>query len=138
MKKILINLSVLFFSVVVVYFIFQSIYKNIATAEDIAEAEERCLQRTGEIPSKPFTSDGCTLSPDWKVLHCCIEHDMDYWCGGTKEERKKSDQVFYKCVQEQSDNIGTLYWIGFRVGGISYFPTPWRWGYGHKFLHDKL
>jgi hypothetical protein len=138
MKKIIINLLVIFFFVLIVYFVFQSIYKNIATAEEVAEAEKRCLQRTGELPTRPFTSDGCTLSPNWNVFHCCVEHDMDYWCGGTKEERKNSDFIFRQCVQEQSDTASLFYWIGVRVGGISYLPTPWRWGYGHKFLHDKF
>ena len=138
MKKVLINLIVIFLSFLAVYLILQSIYKNIATEEDMAEAEERCLQRRGELPDKPFTSDGCTLSPDWEVLHCCVEHDMDYWCGGTKEERKTTDRVFRDCVEEKSETVGTLYWIGVRGGGISYIPVPWRWGYGHKYLYDKF
>ena len=138
MKKVLINLTVIFFSFLAVYLVLQSIYKNIATEEDIAKAEERCLQRTGELPAKPFTSDGCSLSPDWEVLQCCVEHDMEYWCGGTKEERKTADQVFRECVEEHSETVGTLYWIGVRGGGISYLPTPWRWGYGYKYLYDKF
>ncbi len=133
MKRSLMMLLLVLILVFLSYLIHQSVHKDIATPEDIAEAEERCLQREGELPEKTFTSDGCTLVPDWKVLDCCIEHDMDYWCGGSEEERDLSDQIFGQCVREKSEIIGTLYWIGVRMGSALDLPTPWRWGYGHEY-----
>ena len=52
------------------------------------EAWGLCLQRTGQDPSYPFTTDGCTLWPDGFWQSCCVEHDMAYWCGGSAEERR--------------------------------------------------
>ena len=53
-----------------------------------------------------FTSDGCSLFIDgtfenpelWK--ECCLKHDIAYWQGGTKEQRKQADLAFKNCVEK--------------------------------------
>ena len=95
------------------------------------EARQACIQRTGQHPPYPFTTDGCTLSPDCTWQSCCVEHDMVYWCGGSAEERLVADQRLRSCI---SDHGGPrispiMYWF-VRPGGHPWLPTYWRWGYG--------
>ena len=54
-------------------------------------------KEAGEPQLSDFKSDGCSLFVDgtfkdrdlWKG--CCVEHDVAYWQGGTKKERKQAD-----------------------------------------------
>lgn len=86
---------------------------------------------------KPFISDGCTLFPNGTVennklwLHCCVAHDIDYWKGGTQQQRLASDKRLQACVTRLGEaEIATLMLVGVRIGGSPYIPTPYRWGYG--------
>lgn len=53
----------------------------------------------------PFTTDSCTMwsegtnsKPDqWK--HCCVEHDLFFWAGGTFKEREMADMDLKKCIE---------------------------------------
>lgn len=86
----------------------------------------------------PFSSDGCSRFPDGipyynekKWLHCCIEHDVAYWAGGTQEDRKKADLELRTCVANTGeDSIAAAMYSGVRLGGYAHFPTSWKWGYG--------
>ena len=85
-----------------------------------------------------FTSDGCSMFIDgtfekpelWK--ECCLLHDMAYWRGGTKEERKQADLAFKACVEKKTGDpiLANLMYEAVRAGGAPYFPTWYRWGYG--------
>jgi hypothetical protein len=91
----------------------------------------------------PFTTDGCSSWPDgwpgnetqWR--HCCVLHDVRYWMGGTRVERKAADHELGRCIGA-SDNsqltkiMGELMAKGVRVGGEPGLPFTWRWGYGWK------
>lgn len=86
---------------------------------------------------KPFSSDGCSSFPNgtgedknlW--LNCCVEHDYDYWKGGTYEQRLASDKRLKMCVsQSGKPEIAYLMLAGVRVGGSPFWPTSFRWGYG--------
>lgn len=90
---------------------------------------------------KPFTSDGCSAFPNGTIfqqelwLSCCTAHDLDYWQGGTYEERVESDQRLQACVEEVGEPaIAALMLAGVRVGGTPYLPTQFRWGYGWPYL----
>jgi hypothetical protein len=93
---------------------------------------------------RDFKTDGCSLFPDrspvghvdWPWCHCCVEHDLKYWRGGTAEDRRAADDALKKCVQHDSDSpaLATAMFAGVRVGGGPYLPTPFRWGYGWPFL----
>ncbi len=90
---------------------------------------------------RPFTTDGCSLFPDGTVderklwLHCCREHDRAYWRGGPKAERLSADQALRACVEAVGrPKTAALMLKGTRAGGTPYLPTPFRWGYGWRWL----
>jgi len=79
-------------------------------------------------------SGGCSLFPDCNYRQCCVEHDKDYYSGGTWKQRLQSDNRLYKCVSKtkgwQNKLIAPVMWMGVRVFGVSFLPTPFRWGFG--------
>lgn len=86
---------------------------------------------------KMFTSDGCSVFPDgtpeqqslW--LDCCVEHDLAYWRGGTKAQKKQADERLHQCVADiGKPDIANLMLAGVKVGGSPFLPTGYRWGYG--------
>lgn len=84
-----------------------------------------------------FQSDGCSLVPDGDIRDCCIAHDREYYFGGTSKERRASDKRLYDCVRNkkgwQHKLTAPFVWIGVRIGGVPFLPTPFRWGFGkHK------
>jgi len=86
---------------------------------------------------KPFTSDGCSVFPEGTFeqkelwLTCCTAHDLDYWMGGTYEQRKQSDFRLKQCVENVGEPIiAKAMLAGVRVGGSPYWPSSFRWGYG--------
>lgn len=81
---------------------------------------------------EPFSTDGCSVVPDFSYTKCCVEHDYYYWKGGTEEERKKADQKLAACINQNhdSDLIGRLFYFGVRLGGHPQFTNSFRWGYG--------
>lgn len=84
-----------------------------------------------QTPPKPFTTDGCTLFPDGNWGSCCVEHDRAYWRGGSATERKAADQALRQCVKSQGYPVlAQLMYLGVRIGGHAWLPTPWRWGFG--------
>ncbi len=91
--------------------------------------------RSSEL--KAFKSDGCSAFPDGSLaqndlwLGCCMQHDYDYWQGGSYEQRRASDLALQACVAEIGEiEVAELMLAGVRVGGSPYWPTTYRWGYG--------
>ncbi|HEX4926047.1 MAG TPA: hypothetical protein VFV50_18280 [Bdellovibrionales bacterium] len=84
-----------------------------------------------------FTTDGCTVieegtkqDPD-KWGHCCYEHDLAYWAGGTYSERRAADLKFMECIRDAGEpELAVFAYLGVRVGGSALVPSPYRWGYG--------
>ncbi len=101
-------------------------------------AKERCLKRRGNsslVPEKEFRTDGCSLWPDGDWQSCCVDHDMEYWCGGSASERKKFDHTLGSCIAGKGHSVlGPTMGVAVRVGGLWVLPTPWRWGYGWPWL----
>lgn len=86
---------------------------------------------------QPFATDGCSWFPDgtfeemelWE--HCCVAHDYAYWQGGTRLQRKEADRTLKICVAETGkQGTGRLMLAGVRFGGLPWWPTPFRWGFG--------
>lgn len=81
-------------------------------------------------------SDGCTLIPDGPYRPCCVEHDRAYFAGGSSKERRKADKRLYQCVRKTpgvaNKLVAAFMWIGVRIGGVSFLPTPFRWGFGKR------
>jgi len=90
---------------------------------------------------KPFATDGCSLWIDgtmerpnlWR--HCCVAHDLDYWQGGSEEQRKQSDERIQACVNEaQGSGMADYIYKNVRWGGSPYWMNYYRWGYGWDYL----
>ncbi len=81
-------------------------------------------------PDFIFTTDGCSRWPDNDWVSCCISHDISYWCGGSEDERKEADRELMRCVNDKKEFMGDIIYLGVRLGGHPWLPTPWRWGYG--------
>jgi hypothetical protein len=84
-----------------------------------------------------FKSDNCTAFPDGNYADCCVEHDKDYYFGGSLRERRASDTRLKQCVVSKGKGwkrkllAGAMY-IGVRFGGVHFLQTPFRWGFGNK------
>jgi hypothetical protein len=85
---------------------------------------------------KTFTSDGCSSSPDGlffvnEFVECCINHDLQYWKGGSEEERLQADSDFKMCMGTKTlPEVADIYYNSVRVGGNPALQAPWAWGYG--------
>lgn len=91
-------------------------------------------QTDGEpVMERPFVSDSCSLFPDGDYGSCCVTHDKAYYFGGTDAERKVADRELRECVRAKGHKyLSRIMWLGVRVGGVSFLPTPFRWGFGNK------
>lgn len=80
---------------------------------------------------QPFISDGCSRFPDADWYDCCLAHDVAYWLGGDESLRLQADETLMQCVVDAGHPmIAEMMFAGVRVGGVPYFATPYRWGYG--------
>jgi len=78
-----------------------------------------------------FKSDGCSLFPDGNYRDCCVEHDKAYYLGGTKAERRAADKRLCDCVRAKGHRfLSPVIFLGVRIGGVAWLPTPFRWGFG--------
>lgn len=90
----------------------------------------------------PFTSDGCSVVADLDtgMRLACLEHDFDYWRGGTYAERLRSDAYFFRAIKSNSRYrfLAPFRWFGVRLGGVGWLPfRKWRWGYGWRYPRSK-
>jgi hypothetical protein len=90
---------------------------------------------------KPFATDGCSLWMDGTLAqpnlwrHCCVAHDLDYWQGGSKAQRQRSDERILACVKEaQGSGMANYMYKNILWGGSPYWMTTYRWGYGWNYL----
>lgn len=96
----------------------------------------------GPAPDSPALwddsmSDGCSLWPDGNYRDCCVAHDGAYFRGGGLGARREADRLLYRCVRSKGRGynpiIAPLMWIGVRIGGVGWLPTPFRWGFGNRY-----
>lgn len=101
-------------------------------------------------------SDGCSggMSASYALLpqavrdrfgetlcwrECCVVHDRAYYYGGTREEKEAADEALKKCVSKKLDDeivgvlLGSAMEAAVHIGGLPYFSTAYRWGYGEDF-----
>lgn len=87
---------------------------------------------------KPFTTDFCTgyregtHDEPMKWAHCCIEHDLNFWVGGTANEREQADLGLKQCVTDTGEpQQAHIIYMGVRLGYYSpYHIEDKRWGNG--------
>lgn len=94
---------------------------------------------SGILALRPFTSDGCSMSPDgvprtpesqaW--TRCCVKHDVKYWLGGPESEKKLADQELSNCLgQSGYPYFGWTFWFFVDAFGGPGSSKKYRWGYG--------
>jgi hypothetical protein len=100
-----------------------------------ASAQDNAKSKRKTVPPN-FKSDGCSLFFDGDYRHCCVEHDKLYYVGGSWEERWQADKLLFKCVAKKRGwwhkPLAAVMWVGVRIGGVPFLPTPFRWGFGQK------
>lgn len=134
MRKIIIDLILVSFVVGLIG------WDSSGTVKDDLEevrAEIERITNGKELPPKEFYSDGCSLWPDYFFDYSweqsCVKHDIQYWLGGTEEDRLKADKQLRDEINLILPGIGDIVYIGVRAGGrnlIPLIPFPWGWGYG--------
>ncbi len=97
----------------------------------MADAVYRNAALAPPLPPGTFTSDGCSCWPDGNWPVCCVRHDLAYWMGGTRDERRAADRALEACVSEAGHPIvARMMYYGAQLGGVWWLPTPFRWGFG--------
>lgn len=86
---------------------------------------------------KSFSSDFCTMFPNgtlnrtdaWK--HCCYDHDLRYWFGGTRGDELNADKILRSCVTKAAGSFyGSIMYYGVRSGHYSPVKNEHKWGWG--------
>lgn len=90
-------------------------------------AGKKSLPRSAKIQAKELLStlrrvrtktDGCTSSPDFNFVQCCIEHDINYRDNPNEITRADADKRLRKCIQAKGFIIlPWLYWSAVRLFG---------------------
>jgi hypothetical protein len=105
-----------------------------AALEERAEAACRSMRADDDLPPRRFVTDGCSAWPDGSWVECCVVHDIPYWCGGTREQRRQADRTLRQCVANtHSGWLGNVMGLGVRAGGHPVVPARWRWGFGRDY-----
>ncbi|CAN5416397.1 hypothetical protein BH20ACI1_BH20ACI1_17050 [soil metagenome] len=99
-----------------------------------AFAQESSKSANKPVLPADFKSDGCSMFPDCDYRACCVEHDKEYYIGGSWKQRWRSDKKLYKCVAAkkgfQHKIISSIMWLGVRAFAVPWLPTSFRWGFG--------
>ncbi|HVK62340.1 MAG TPA: hypothetical protein VM432_12350 [Bdellovibrionales bacterium] len=94
---------------------------------------------------KTFESDGCTGFVEgtreqpklW--AHCCFEHDLRYWFGGSEENFDHSDLELRSCVDSVAgDKWANLIYRGVRAGHASPVKSKYHWAWGWLPKRNKV
>lgn len=90
----------------------------------------------------PFKSDGCSfIGPIYRAFgkvppgtEFCVEHDREYWAGGTFAEFVASNlRLALRLAEAGYPLLALIRLIGVTLGGWPFLPMPWRWGFGHRY-----
>jgi hypothetical protein len=87
---------------------------------------------------RPFQPDGCTdfvegtLKHPQQWAHCCYEHDLRFWAGGSEAGRDRADLALRECVRATGAKlIAELMYRAVRLGKQIPAKNPdQRWGNG--------
>ena len=101
------------------------------TVKQKPESPKLAKKQTKDKYPPGFVTDKCTWFPDGNYEDCCVAHDVDYYKGG--KGRRASDKRLYRCVKAKKGKFrASMMYLGVRVFGGSFLPTPFRWGFGKK------
>ena len=134
--KILAGVIIIFATVIIIKLAYTQ-----KQPEDIEAPREVAEGRAVVKPPKPFTTDGCTFFPESlfgkDLSNMCIEHDMEYWKGGTRDEREKTDIKLRDDANKIMYPLGHIMYAAVRIFGHPKVPGPWRWGYGFDYPYPN-
>lgn len=91
---------------------------------------------------RPFKSDGCSfIEPIYRGFgrvppgrEYCVEHDKEYWLGGTFAEFTASNlRLGMRMAEAGYPVLGFVRAVGVMLGGLPFLPLPWRWGFGRRY-----
>lgn len=97
-----------------------------------------------ELRLKPFETDGCTMFADgtyskpalWK--HCCTEHDLRYWFGGSESDMDATDIRLRSCVEKAAGpKWAKVIYTGVRAGHHSPVKNKYQWNWGWSTPREK-
>lgn len=100
-----------------------------------------------ELKLNQFETDGCTMFVDgppkgpglWR--NCCIEHDLRYWFGGSKDDMAVTDLRLKSCINKVAGaSWANLIYKGVRIGHYSPIKNKrkWSWGWTEKRENKEL
>lgn len=102
-----------------------------AWLESEAERICRAMETSAGVPARVFVTDGCSGIPDGDKVSCCVAHDVPYWCGGSRDQRRHADHCLARCIAERGQHVlGWVLGTGVRLTAHPRVPFGWRWGYG--------
>ncbi len=146
MKIIKLNFLIIFLSLTVA---------NNAFADDQAGVVVD-LSVLGAVKSiNSFETDFCSVAPESLLKiskknwgHCCIEHDIAYWAGGTSNQRLLADARLRQCMKKVDKLAAQIFYSVVRVMGhpeamtnapsIEHRTYQWGFGWNHYGGYDKL
>ena len=99
-----------------------------------------CHMGNAALPSltrvNKFHYDGCTMFVEGTASepklwdHCCLEHDLFYWAGGSKIQRRNADRALRQCIRDVGHpRLAQLMYVAVRTG--RFYPFPFvgqQWG----------
>lgn len=106
------------------------------------ESLARWKRQNGRV-LRSFSTDGCSSSPDGSFsdsrawVECCVHHDIEYWIGGTKLEKRHADSELEKCIAEKGyPEVGKAYRLAVDNFGSRKTNSTFRWGYGWNYKRN--
>ncbi|HRH45570.1 MAG TPA: hypothetical protein PKY82_28280 [Pyrinomonadaceae bacterium] len=123
---------------ILIAFLFVLVFVVFTNAQSVTNSPVTSVTETSPIQKRAFPvgfkSDGCTGFPDGNYYDCCVEHDLDYYYGGSWRERWRSDKRFYGCIKSKGGFkhkvLAQMMWVAVRLLGAPFLPTSFRWGFG--------
>jgi len=64
-------------------------------------------QRPAAATPAPFVSNGCTGFREATFFTCCYAHDLAFWAGGSRKDRRLADRELRRCLIDVGG--GSLY-----------------------------
>lgn len=87
---------------------------------------------------RSFRTDGCSVVGNWqeKWLPCCLQHDLNYWAGGSVEDRMRADFDLFECISKVDPPSAPVVYLGAAIGGAQW-KTGFEWGYGWRWRRNN-
>lgn len=119
-------------------FIFMVLFSFSAAAQSNSD---RKIEKQAVLAE--FVTDGCTGFPDGNYFDCCVQHDREYYVGGSWKERWRSDKKLFSCIAAKpkfyNKLVAPIAWLGVRVGGVSWLNASFSWGFSrNKSYSEKV